>query len=97
MIFDNYYCERKLQIIDISVMIKTPTKSSNFLKGSGNVTNIFSNKTGKHKKEPKRNIYNAIVRGKGPLTLWFDGKYRDTSLTKLLDFFSLPVPEKKFS
>jgi hypothetical protein len=35
------------------------------------------------------------MRGKGPLTLYFDSKYSDTSLTKLLDFCHFRFGRKK--
>jgi hypothetical protein len=44
----------------------------------------------------KRNIHNAIVREQEPLTSQFDGKYSDTSLTKLLDFYHIRFRRKKF-
>jgi hypothetical protein len=36
------------------------------------------------------------VRGQGPLTLWFDGKYIDTSLTKILDLSYFRFRRKEF-
>jgi hypothetical protein len=35
------------------------------------------------------------VRGQGPLTLWFDGKYIDTSSTKILDLSYFRFRRKK--